>query len=119
MEYLAIKDNIIIGHYCGGHPDFDKDSGIEIKEVETSNIYLGDDIRIYKDIKDGTKKTPQELVTDGIISKEECNARIDVLREKAYREEADPLGMQFNRGEIEKALWLEKIDEIKKRYPKV
>ena len=99
MEYLAIKDNIIIGHYCGGHPDFDKDSGI--------------------DIKDGTKKTPQELVTDGIISKEECNARIDVLREKAYREEADPLGMQFNRGEIEKALWLEKIDEIKKRYPKV
>ena len=65
------------------------------------------------------KKTEKEQYDAGLISKEEYNAYIDRQREAAYRQEADPLGMQVMRGEVEKTEWLAKIAEIKQRYPKV
>ena len=65
------------------------------------------------------KKTEKEQYDAGLISKEEYNAYIDHQREAAYRQEADPLGMQVMRGEVEKTEWLAKIAEIKQRYPKV
>lgn len=65
------------------------------------------------------KKTEKEQYDAGLISKEEYNAYIDRQREAAYRQEADPLGMQIMRGEVEKTEWLAKIAEIKQRYPKV
>ena len=65
------------------------------------------------------KKTKKELYDEGMLSKEEYNLYIDELRQAAYQQEADPLGMQVLRGELDKAEWLAKIDEIKRRYPKV
>jgi len=65
------------------------------------------------------KKTEKELYQEGLLSKEEYNAYIDRQREAAYRQEADPLGMQALRGDIDKSAWLAKIAEIKQRYPKV
>ena len=65
------------------------------------------------------KKTEKEQYDAGLISKEEYNAYIDRQREAAYRQEADPLGMQALRGDINKAEWLAKIAEIKQRYSKV
>lgn len=65
------------------------------------------------------KKTEKEKYDAGLISKEEYNTYIDRQREAAYRQEADPLGMQAMRGDIDKSVWLAKIAEIKKRYPKV
>ena len=65
------------------------------------------------------KKTEKEKYDAGIISKEEYNAYIDRQREAAYRLEADPLGMQVMRGDIDRSEWLAKIAEIKQRYPKV
>ena len=65
------------------------------------------------------KKTEKEQYDAGLISKEEYNAYIDRQREAAYRLEADPLGMQVMRGDIDRSEWLAKIAEIKKRYPKV
>ena len=65
------------------------------------------------------KKTEKEQYDAGLISKEEYNAYIDRQREAVYRQEADPLGMQVMRGEVEKTEWLAKIAEIKQRYPKV
>ena len=50
--------------------------------------------------------------------KEEYNRYIDDLRQAAYAREADPLGMQVLRGELDKSEWLAKINEIKRRYPK-
>ena len=64
-------------------------------------------------------KTKKELYDEGKLSKEEYNLHIDELRQNAYTREADPLCAQFVRGEVEKSVWLEKIDEIKKRYPKI
>lgn len=65
------------------------------------------------------QKTEKEQYDAGLISKEEYNAYIDRQREAAYRLEADLLGMQALRGDIDKAEWLAKIAEIKQRYPKV
>lgn len=38
-------------------------------------------------------------------------------REYFYKEEADPLFLKYQREEIEKQVWLDKIAEIKERYP--
>lgn len=65
------------------------------------------------------KKSKKELYDEGKLSKEEYNLYIDNLRQAAYRQEADPLGMQVMRGDVEKTEWLAKIAEIKQRYPKV
>ena len=173
MEYIEIKDNIIIGHYCGAMPE-KKNPAIEYLIIENCTANIGDDVRIYSDLVVGikkpltqlveeglvpvpegkklneagtdfidmteaekvaagilqlkpdekiegdyiVKKTKKELYDDRLISKEEYNAFIDELRQAAYSREADPLGMQVMRGELEKSEWLAKITEIKRRYPK-
>lgn len=89
-----------------------------------------------KPIVSYTKKvvegTPQQLldgswvqvwdVTDA--SEEEISNNIEIikneiqkLRQKAYQEEADPLYFQWKRGESDEATYLNKIEEIKTKYP--
>lgn len=89
----------------------------EAEKVSAGLIQLKADEKIEGDYI--VKKTEKEQYDAGLISKEEYNAYIDRLREAAYRLEADPLGMQAMRGEVEKTEWLAKIAEIKQRYPKV
>lgn len=43
--------------------------------------------------------------------------QIDALRLAAYQSESDPLFFKYQRGEIEKQVWLDKVQEIKERYP--
>jgi hypothetical protein len=38
------------------------------------------------------------------------------LRLQAYREESDPLFFKYQRGEVEKQEWLDKVQEIKERF---
>lgn len=174
MEYIEIKNNIIIGHYCGAMPK-QKDPVIEYRIIENCVANIGDDIRIYSDLQAGTKKPLAQLVKEGFVpvpegkklneagtgfedmteaekvaagliqlkadekiegdyivkkskkelydegklSKEEYNLYIDNLRQAAYKQESDPLGMQVMRGDIDKSVWLTKIAEIKQRHPKV
>lgn len=89
----------------------------EAEKVEAGLRTLKDDEKI----ENGqiVPKSKKELYDDGLITKEEYNLYIDELREADYRREADPLGMQVMRGDVEKNIWLEKIEEIKKRHPKV
>lgn len=89
----------------------------EAEKVEAGLKPLKDDEKI----ENGqiVPKTKKELYDEGKLSKEEYNLYIDELRQSAYAREADPLGMQVMRGDVEKSVWLEKIAEIKKRYPKV
>ena len=89
----------------------------EAEKVEAGLKTLKDDEKIEGDYV--VKKTKKELYDDGLIKKEEFNLYIDEIRQAAYNREADPLGMQVLRGDIKKEEWLEKIEEIKKRYPKV
>ena len=89
----------------------------EAEKVEAGLRTLKDDEKI----ENGqiVPKTKKELYDEGKLSKEEYNAYIDELRQAAYSREADPLGMQVLRGDLDKAVWLEKIAEIKARYPKI
>ena len=45
-------------------------------------------------------------------------AEAEASRKAAYTAEADPLFFRAQRGEIEEKVWLDKIAEIKARYPK-
>lgn len=38
------------------------------------------------------------------------------MRLQAYRDESDPLFFKWQRGEIEKQVWLDKVAEIKSRW---
>lgn len=42
----------------------------------------------------------------------------DSLRAEAYRKESDPLFFKAQRGEITQQEWLDKVEEIKTRFPK-
>ena len=48
---------------------------------------------------------------------EQINAKNEELRAEAYRNESDPLFFKWQRGELDKQVWLDKISEIKARYP--
>ncbi|AIW89780.1 hypothetical protein JO41_12810 [Treponema sp. OMZ 838] len=89
----------------------------DAEKVSAGLIQLKADEKIEGDYI--VKKSKKELYDEGKLSKEEYNLYIDNLRQAAYRQEADPLGMQVMRGDIDKAVWLAKIAEIKQRYPKV
>ena len=41
----------------------------------------------------------------------------EALRQAAYEKESDPLFFKWQRGEIEQQVWLDKVAEIKARYP--
>ena len=53
--------------------------------------------------------TPDEIALQQQAEKEQ-------LRLEAYRNESDPLFFKWQRGEIEKQVWLDKVTEIKARY---
>lgn len=61
-----------------------------------------------------------DLVTRKLVVKEheKTNDEIDALRREAYIKESDPLFFKYQRKECTKKDWLNKIEEIKKRYPK-
>jgi hypothetical protein len=40
-----------------------------------------------------------------------------MLRLSAYKEEADPLFFKAQRGEISRQVWLDKVAEIRNRFP--
>ena len=44
--------------------------------------------------------------------------KADANRRAAYVAEADPLFFKAQRGEVEQQVWLDKVAEIKARYPK-
>ncbi len=46
------------------------------------------------------------------------SAEAEASRKAAYIAEADPLFFRAQRGEIEEQVWLDRIAEIKARYPK-
>jgi len=51
------------------------------------------------------------------VSVEIENKKIQNLRRAAYQKESDPLFFEYQREDIEKQLWLDKVQEIKDRYP--
>jgi hypothetical protein len=62
-------------------------------------------------------------LSDGVLLKRTkkfpTQEQIDALRLTAYQSESDPLFFKYQRGEIEKQVWLDKVEEIRQRYPDV
>lgn len=173
MEYIEIKNSIIIGRYCG---EMSKNCSKKIERIEMFSTIPqeGEDVRMYTNLQKGIKKpltqlvkdgfvkvpkgkkvnkagtdfedmnevekvkagliklektqkidgdfivqkTQEELFSEGLISEGKYNSYIADMRKLAYSKEADPLGMQVLRGDVDKQVWLDKIEEIKNRYPK-
>jgi hypothetical protein len=59
--------------------------------------------------------TPEEIA----FRVNELNAMAQNNRASAYRNESDPLFFKWQRGEATQQEWLDKVAEIKARYPKV
>lgn len=59
------------------------------------------------------------ITVDPAKAKAQKNAEVDANRHTAYVAESDPLFFKFQRGEATQQEWLDKIAEIKTRYPKV
>jgi len=55
---------------------------------------------------------------DPIKAAQHRNQQAEANRRAAYAAEADPLFFKAQRGEIEQQVWLDKISEIKARFPK-
>lgn len=55
------------------------------------------------------------VMTEAVAEKERAVA--ESKRRKAYRAEADPLYFGFQRGENTEQEWLDKVTEIRARYP--
>ena len=48
---------------------------------------------------------------------EPTTEQVKSLRQAAYSAESDPLFFKFQRGEVAQTEWLQKVDEIRVRYP--
>lgn len=71
------------------------------------------------DWRDSSEKPKYEEIVAAWdqVSLEIETEKIDSLRRAAYQKESDPLFFEFQRGEISQDVWLDKIAEIKARYP--
>ena len=49
----------------------------------------------------------------------QLNRSKEQQRQFAYDQEADPLFFKWQRGEVEQQVWLDKVQEIKARYPNI
>lgn len=83
--------------------------------IKSVTEYLGEgytfEVPSAGDVWDGVKWQPKSLPT-----KEELEAMRKVAKKNAFREEADPLFFQSQRGKIERQVWLDKVAEIEKRF---
>ena len=60
-------------------------------------------------------KTKEQVETE---KKEAELQQVENNRRSAYRNESDPLFLKWQRGEATEQEWLDKIEEIKERFPK-
>ncbi len=71
------------------------------------------------DWKDDSPKPSYQEVVDAWdeVEIEIHNQKMEVLRQTAYQKESDPIFFRYQRGSAEKFEWLDKVQEIKDRYP--
>ena len=87
----------------------------ELKDPSKGHVY--ENILVH----DETKKLPSKSKCEKGIKalQAEWDARaIDQQRQSAYQTESDPLFFKSQRGEATEQDWLDKIAEIKARFPK-
>ena len=118
----------VIGHCPNGYtvdgkpsPTYDKDI-VELAVIETvAPEYNPETHSLSSDyVADVEAKTYTQVWSINPIpipTVEEYNAQMQQLRAEAYKVESDPLALKYLRDECTKQEWLDKIDEIRKRFP--
>ena len=131
--YLKLNNGIIekypysIGELRRDNPNVSFPKNISAEILESFNVYEvvavnAPQSTYTKNVSEGEPQlingnwTQVWNVSDKPI--EEVNAIHEELRANGYREESDPLFFKYQRGEIEQQVWLDKVAEIKARYPK-
>ena len=92
------------------------------EKIDSGLIVLSDKEKYDEELKQIRPKTIDELLSDKIITSQEwydyklneCYA----LRKSAYMNESDGLFFDYQRGEVDKSIWENKVKEIKQKYPK-
>ena len=122
------KENTVLGWFEGGYmvngkpsPTYDPDV-VELLVVETdAPEYNPETHSVGSDfVPDITAKTYTQVWSINFIpepSIEEYNAQMQQLRAEAYKLESDPLALKFLRDECTKQDWIDKIAEIRNRFP--
>ena len=107
---------MIIVHYDQNTGEIISAYGSDIENPPYPNIVITDN---YWNSLVG-KRIKVDLNTKKIASLEKklTDEEVDSLRRAAYEQEADPLFFKYQRKEIKKEVWLDKVKEIKTRYPK-
>ena len=90
-----------------------------------SSNYVGSEWTLNGDTYDGLtwlsdtpKPTQAELdAAWPQVQYEQQRAEIETQRRNAYTQEADPLFFSYQRGEATEQEWLDKVAEIKTKYP--
>jgi len=78
----------------------------------------GNDLSTLEWRSDGNAPTQQELEAAWPAANYEHQKTLtDMKRRAAYIAEADPLFFKVQRGELDEQVWLDKIDEIRVRFP--
>jgi len=96
---------------------------VTLKEQIDTGIKILEPKEIYDEQNNIIReRTVDELVEIQLLTIEEASKiKLDnchLLRKSAYLNESDGLFFDYQRGEIEKSVWISKIEEIKIRFPK-
>jgi hypothetical protein len=94
-----------------------KDTQNNLFGFEDGDVVPIDLVEITMDEVNSINTAKQQAAFDALTTTEK-NALREASRKAAYTAEADPLFFQFQRGIIKEQVWLDKIAEIKTRYPK-
>lgn len=83
-----------------------------MKTIKTINIMTAE-----IESRPMTEQEISSLPQEKSMSPQEESAKRDSTRRKAYAVESDPIFFEFQRGEKTEQEWLDKVQEIKNRYP--
>ena len=113
MKYYFNKDNKIIEIETIHSTERLKELSAEYRNVD-----------LYKKKSDIPIPEDHELIGDEFVllpdvSKARAEQEVISNRKSAYQSESDPIYFKYQRGEATEQEWLDKVQEIKERYPKV
>ena len=112
MSYILKQNNVQLAISGGWNPNlFGKLTGTSYPaQVTQDYIWVNDDSWL------GWEDDPLPIpLSDAEIALQK-DAENEQLRLEAYRTESDPLFFKWQRGEVERKVWLDKVAEIKEKY---
>lgn len=129
--YIKFKDNEIkqypynISQLYADNPNTSFPSSLPESLLAEYNIYTVETIKApivnYKqNLVEGTPINVDGVWKQTWVVSDKSSEEISLLneqyRKEAYRNESDPLFFKWQRNEIDKQVWLDKVTEIKQRF---